>query len=167
MRPLGPHRSCRRSRLLPCSGSRAGCPTASYNWRPLTLGIIASLFSPVLSALAQDIAPTPQTAVQASAITEEVIVTGSNIPTAEEVGPQPVDTYRKVDIERLGVRSATDLVQKLPVATGPSINENINTIGGGQTEIDLRGVASKETLVLQDGRRLAPNGLAGCDVVLH
>ena len=38
----------------------------------------------------------------------EVIVTGSNIPTAEEVGPQPVDTYRSVDIERLGVRSATD-----------------------------------------------------------
>jgi hypothetical protein len=25
---------------------------------------------------------------------ERVIVTGSNIPTAEEVGPNPVDTYR-------------------------------------------------------------------------
>ena len=127
MRPLGPHRSCRRSRLLPCSGSRAGCPTASYNWRPLTLAIIASLFSPVLPALAQDVAPTPQTAVQASAITDEVIVTGSNIPTAEEVGPQPVDTYRRDDIFRLGVRSATDFVQKLPTVTGTSINENINT----------------------------------------
>ena len=70
----------------------------------------------------------------------------------------------KLDIFRLGVRSATDFVQKLPVATGPSINENINTIGDGQTEIDLRGLASKETLVLQDGRRLAPNGIAGFDV---
>ena len=68
--------------------------------------------------------PTPQTAGQPVATTVEVIVTGSNIPTAEEVGPQPVDTYRKVDIERLGVRSATDFVQKLPVASGPSINEN-------------------------------------------
>src|SRR5439155_25125785 len=125
------------------------------------LAIIASLFSPVLPALAQDVAPTPQTAGQANAITEEVIVTGSNIPTAEEVGPQPVDTYRKVDIERLGVRSATDFIQKLPVATGPSINENVNTLGGGQTEIDLRGLSSKETLVLQDGRRLAPDGFAG------
>jgi iron complex outermembrane recepter protein len=94
----------------------------------------------------------------------EVIVTGSNIPTAEEVGPQPVDTYRRVDIERLGVRTATDLIEKLPVATGPSINENINAIGGGQTEIDLRGLGSKETLVLQDGLRLAPDGLAGYDV---
>src|SRR5204863_10048811 len=39
---------------------------------------------------------------------ERVIVTGSNIPTAEETGPNPVDTYRVQDIEKLGVRNATD-----------------------------------------------------------
>ena len=105
--------------------------------------------------------PTPQTTGQPVATAVEVIVTGSNIPTAEEVGPQPVDTYRRDDITRLGVRSATDFVQKLPVATGPSINENENGLGNGQTEIDLRGLSSKETLVLQDGRRLAPDGFAG------
>ena len=98
----------------------------------------------------QETSPTPQTAGQSVATAVEVIVTGSNIPTAEEVGPQPVDTYRRDDITRLGVRSATDFVQKLPVATGPSINENVNTLGNGQTEIDLRGLAAKETLVLQD-----------------
>src|SRR5207253_6068052 len=129
MRPLGRIRSSRRSRLLPCSGSRAGCPTASYNWTPLTLAIIASLFSPVLPALAEDVAPTPQTAVQASAITDEVIVTGSNIPTAEDVGPNAVDTYRREDITRLGVHSATDFVQKLPGVNGPSLNENLNVFG--------------------------------------
>src|SRR6266849_10771839 len=123
--------------------------------------IVAIIFCPLLVAFAQEITPTPQTAGQPVATTFEVIVTGSNIPTAEEVGPQPVDTYRKVDIERLGVRSATDFIQKLPVATGPSINENVNTLGNGQTEIDLRGLSSKETLVLQDGRRLAPDGFAG------
>ena len=32
-----------------------------------------------------------------------------NIPTSEEVGPNPVDTYRREDITRLGVRSAVDL----------------------------------------------------------
>jgi hypothetical protein len=51
-----------------------------------------------------------------------VIVTGSNIPTAEEVGPNPVDTYRQDDITKLGIRTSTDLVQKLPAATGASIN---------------------------------------------
>src|SRR5437868_6255182 len=128
------------------------------------LAIIGVVFCPLLVVFAQDVAPEPPTAGQPVVTAVEVIVTGSNIPTAEEVGPQPVDTYRREDITRLGARSATDFVQKLPVATGPSINENINTIGGGQTEIDLRGLASKETLVLQDGRRLVPDGLAGYDV---
>ncbi len=130
------------------------------------LALIAMALCPVIPAQAQEPTLTSRTG-QPGITIEEVIVTGSNIPTAEEVGPQPVDTYRKVDIERLGVRSATDFVQKLPVATGPSINENLNTIGGGQTEIDLRGLASKETLVLQDARRLAPNGLASYDVALN
>src|SRR5207253_9952144 len=130
----------------------------------LGLAIIAGVLPSVIAVSAQDITHTPQTTGQPVVTAVEVIVTGSNIPTAEEVGPQPVDTYRRDDITRLGARSATDFVQKLPAATGPSINENINTIGGGQTEIDLRGLASKETLVLQDGRRLVPDGLAGYDV---
>jgi iron complex outermembrane receptor protein len=128
--------------------------------------IIAMAICSVIDTQAQESTPMPmpQTTAEPVATTFEVIVTGSNIPTAEEVGPQPVDTYRRVDIERLGARSATDFVQKLPIVTGPSINENTNTIGDGRTEIDLRGLASKETLVLQDGRRLATDGFAGFEV---
>ena len=40
----------------------------------------------------------------------------------------------------------------------------VNTIGDGQTEIDLRGLGPKETLVLQDGRRVATDGFAGYTV---
>src|SRR6266852_7720076 len=49
----------------------------------------------------------------AAATAERVIVTGSNIPTAEEVGPNPVDTYRRDDITRLGVRTPTDLILRI------------------------------------------------------
>src|SRR5438477_8870501 len=133
----------------------------------LHLVIIAGVFCQLGVALAQDPAPEPQRAGQPILTTVEVIVTGSNIPTAEEVGPQPVDTYRKVDIERLGVRSATDFVQKLPAVNGASLNENLNVFGDGRTEIDLRGLFSKETLVLQDGRRLATDGFAGYEVRLN
>src|SRR5438128_8852255 len=125
---------------------------------------IAIIFCPLLAASAQDITPTPQRSGEPVATTFEVIVTGSNIPTAEEVGPQPVDTYHRDDIFRLGARSATDFVQKLPAVNGPSLNENLNVFGDGRTEIDLRGLFSKETLVLQDGRRLATDGFAGYDV---
>ena len=51
------------------------------------------------SAFAQESAPL------GTAEVERVIVTGSNIPTAEEVGPNPVDTYRPADLEKLGVRN--------------------------------------------------------------
>jgi iron complex outermembrane recepter protein len=89
-----------------------------------------------------------------------VIVTGSNIPTSEEVGPNPVDTYRTEDIARLGVRTATDFIQKIPAITGAAINENVNISGDGRAEINLRGLYPKETLVLVDGKRLAPVGFA-------
>src|SRR5437016_9910046 len=179
MRPLARRRSCKRSKLLCYGGSRAcragaerrrvGCSTLDDNYKRFTRAIITIIFCPLLAAFAQELTPTPtpQTAGESVATTFDVIVTGSNIPTAEEVGPNPVDTYRREDITRLGVRSATDLVQKLPAATGPSINENINNFGDGRTEIDLRGMFSKETLVLQDGRRLASDGFAGYNVDLN
>ena len=56
------------------------------------LALIVGVFAQALVALAQDVTPTPLTSGQTVATTVEVIVTGSNIPTAEEVGPQPVDT---------------------------------------------------------------------------
>ncbi len=94
---------------------------------------------------------------------ERVIVTGSNIPTAEEVGPNPVDTYRPEDLQKLGVRTSTDLTQKLPLVTGFGNNENISnglTSSDGRTEVNLRGLFPKETLVLVDGKRVAPVGFA-------
>src|SRR6266446_1588792 len=131
------------------------------------LAIIAGVFCPLLAAFAQNVTPAPQIAVPAGVTIEEVIVTGSNIPTAEEVGPDPVDTYRREDIARLGVRTATDFIQKVPAATGASINDNVTNNGDGRAEINLRGILPKETLVLQDGRRLAPVGFAGDTVDLN
>src|SRR5262249_8297645 len=89
------------------------------------LPIIAVVLCSVIGTQAQEPTPTPQSASEPVATTFEVIVTGSNIPTAEEVGPQPVDIYRKIDIERLGAQSATDFVQKLPIINGIAINENL------------------------------------------
>src|SRR6267143_398973 len=122
------------------------------------LPIIAGIFCPLLAAFAQDVTPAPQITIPAGVTIEEVIVTGSNIPTAEEVGPDPVDTYRREDITRLGVRTPTDLVLRIPAATGSNTTENNTNGGDGSTRISLRGIDPKETLVLQDGRRLVNGG---------
>src|SRR5438552_2410863 len=144
-----------------------------------TLGIRVALAAAVafpliiaMSARAQEPAPPPPTGTNvapagAPAATEttaeRVIVTGSNIPTAEEVGPNPVDTYRRDDITRLGVRTPTDLILRIPASTGSNTTENNTNGGDGSTRISLRGIDPKETLVLQDGRRLAAAGTASID----
>src|SRR5882724_6415629 len=104
--------------------------------------------------------PAPQPA-GATAEVERVIVTGSNIPTAEEVGPTPVDTYRSEDIQKLGAHNATDLVTKLPQEMGSTVNQNIANGGDGSVIPNLRGLLPKETLVLIDGKRAAIIGGGG------
>ena len=91
---------------------------------------------------------------------ERVVVTGSNIPTAEETGPNPVDTYRTEDIEKLGIVNETDLQTFIPQQAGGTVNQNIANGGDGTVQFNFRGLLPKETLVLVDGKRVAqsPNG---------
>jgi iron complex outermembrane receptor protein len=121
----------------------------------------ASPAGPGTPTTGTNVAPTTGAASEATA--ERVVVTGSNIPTAEEVGPNPVDTYRRDDITRLGVRTPTDLVLRIPASTGSNTTENNTNGGDGSTRISLRGIDPKETLVLQDGRRLAYSGSSSID----
>src|SRR5437773_12286894 len=108
-------------------------------------------------ALAQATAPSSAGVAEV----ERVIVTGSNIPTAEETGPNPVDTYRPADIEKLGIRNATDLTTFLPQEAGGTVNLNISNGGDGTVQFNVRGLLPKETLVLVDGKRVAFGSLNG------
>src|SRR6266704_4533686 len=44
---------------------------------------------------------------------EKTVVTGSLIPTAETVGPAPVETVSAADIQKIGATDALQLVKKL------------------------------------------------------
>jgi len=112
------------------------------------LGAILALpLMSVSNTSAQLPAPTAPTAE-----VERVVVTGSNIPSAEETGPDPVDTYRPQDIEKLGIRNATDLQEFIPQEAGGTVNLNIGNGGDGTVQFNLRGLLPKETLVLIDGQ---------------
>ncbi|HZS19006.1 MAG TPA: TonB-dependent receptor [Candidatus Udaeobacter sp.] len=128
--------------------------------------VMAAVGFPILfasSASAQLPAPAvpANPAAAPSAEVERVIVTGSNIPTAEETGPNPVDTYRPQDIEKLGIRNATDLTTFIPQEAGGTVNQNIANGGDGTVQLNLRGLLPKETLILIDGKRVAQAALFG------
>jgi outer membrane receptor protein involved in Fe transport len=105
--------------------------------------------------------PPAQMTTGATAEMERVIVTGSNIPTAEETGPNPVDTYRPADMEKLGIRNATDLLTNLPQEMGTTSSQTNLGFGDGAVIPNLRGLLPKETLVLIDGKRVAIVGRGG------
>src|SRR5437762_5023123 len=119
---------------------------SGFSRRALT-AILGSFLVSVANAFAQERAGVAEV--------ERVVVTGSNIPTAEETGPNPVDTYRRADIEKLGIRNATDLTTFLPQEAGGTVNLNIGNGGDGTVQFNLRGLLGKETLVLVDGKRVA------------
>src|ERR1700730_19022978 len=133
----------------------------------LRVAFVASVGFPLIfasNAFAQLPAPATAgatTAPAGEATAERVIVTGSNIPTAEETGPNPVDTYRPQDIEKLGIRNATDLTTFIPQEAGGTVNQNIANGGDGTVQLNLRGLLPKETLILIDGKRIAQAALFG------
>src|SRR5438046_4102256 len=134
----------------------------------LRVALVASVGFPLIfvsGAFAQAPAPPPPGAAPApapgAAEVERVIVTGSNIPTAEEVGPNPVFSLNRDLINKSGAGTTTEqLLQRLPVVNGTNIPVNNNGTSqsgpSGTAAIGLRGLDPGATLVLVDGRRVAP-----------
>src|SRR5438477_10917165 len=132
--------------------------------------LLAIFFAIILNVPAQVPSPAPAAAGArdaqgnplpgASATAERVIVTGSNIPTAEEVGPNPVDIYNQETMSKSGERTTEQFLQSLPTVNANVIpqsnNENGSNTAVGAASIALRGFDARATLILIDGRRVAP-----------
>jgi len=110
-------------------------------------------------------APAPAPAQQQQtqppqATVERIIVTGSNIPTAEEVGPNPVVHIDRATISKSGERNTEELLRNLPIANANGVpvsnNENGTNSAVGAATIALRGFDPRATLILIDDRRVAP-----------
>jgi iron complex outermembrane receptor protein len=89
--------------------------------------------------------------------TQRVEITGSSIKRIAAEGALPVITLSKDDIAKSGATSARELIQQLPSMQGfTSASDSVNGGGGGTTTASLRNLGSIYTLVLLNGRRIAP-----------
>jgi iron complex outermembrane receptor protein len=127
------------------------------------IALVASVGFPFIvasNAFAQA-APAPPAPAPGAAEVERVIVTGSLIPTAEEVGPNPVFALNRDLINKSGAgTTAEQLLQRQPIMNGANIpvqNNGTSQSGPvGSAAVALRGYDPGATLVLVDRRRVAP-----------
>lgn len=115
--------------------------------------LVAALAAlPAGSLLAQD-AATP-----AATEPQRIVITGSNIKRIDTEGVLPVQVITAEDIRRTGYSTVTDVLRSLPAsaAGGLSDSNGSASFSTGASSISLRGLGSQATLVLLNGRRIAP-----------
>ncbi len=89
---------------------------------------------------------------------QRVEITGSSIKRVAAEGALPVQTISQEEIKRSGATSVTALIQSMPAMQGfTSIADSVGGTGGGLTTASLHGVGEQYTLVLLNGRRVAPS----------
>ncbi|MGZ8314362.1 MAG: TonB-dependent receptor plug domain-containing protein, partial [Telluria sp.] len=125
---------------------------------------LIGVVSPVLAQNAQ-----PQQVIQ------RVEITGSSIKRIAKEGALPVEVISRKQLEEQGIVNAEQLIATLNVNGNGSDNlaSNADVTSGAQrgnngaSSANLRGQGADSTLVLLNGRRVAPHGMKGSAVDLN
>jgi iron complex outermembrane receptor protein len=92
---------------------------------------------------------------------QRVEVTGSNIKRSDSETASPVQVITRDQIERTGKSTLADVLQELPFNNNGSVPLTFgNGFAAGGSGVSMRGLGANATLVLINGRRIAPYGLA-------
>jgi iron complex outermembrane receptor protein len=93
---------------------------------------------------------------------QRVEITGTNIKRIDVETADPVQIVRHDDIVRSGATTVAELLQSLPSADQTSLQDvnGSNSFASGASSVSLRNLGKQSTLVLLNGRRLAPYALA-------
>lgn len=121
----------------------------------LPAGIALILAAP-FAAQAQEAAP-----AEDATTLDKIVVTGSNIPRTSTETASPVQVITRQEIDRTGKNTVAEYLQTITADGAGSIPKSFgNGFAGGGAGVSLRGLGAGSTLVLLNGRRLAPFGLA-------
>jgi iron complex outermembrane recepter protein len=92
---------------------------------------------------------------------EKVEITGSLIKRVDAESSSPIQVITRADIERSGATTIAEVLQRLPATNAGTFNEaNVASFSPGASSASLRGLGGAATLVLINGRRIAPFGFA-------
>ena len=100
-------------------------------------------------------------------VLEEIITTGTRIHNQNVIAASPITSIGVEEIEQKQTPNIERIFRDLPI-TIPGDGENVNNGTAGQATLDLRGLGPERSLILIDGKRLAPydiNGIVTTDVI--
>jgi iron complex outermembrane recepter protein len=101
---------------------------------------------------------------------EEIVVTGSRLPSRSEASIAPVQVIGGESLEARGQINVATLLQGLPASGGfqqDGGDQLTNRANAGISTVNLRGLGDSRTLVLVDGRRFVPGTPGSSSVDLN
>ena len=140
--------------------------TCAFLTWPLLLAS-ALIFSPVQAQ---------QDAADSADVVEEIVVTGSKLRRDEFSSISPVQVIGGQEAVRIGMVDVTQMIAESPFVSGTQLDGSVNAgsttgavegvpaSGPGSATVSLRGLGPERTLLLVNGRRLAPSGVRGAPV---
>lgn len=96
---------------------------------------------------------------------DRIVVTGSRLSRNEFTSASPLKVLNIEESVQAGLVDTATIVQRTSVAGGSQTDNTFTGIvtdgGPGSSTVSLRGLDAERTLILANGRRLAPSGVAG------
>jgi outer membrane receptor protein involved in Fe transport len=112
----------------------------------------------VIGAIAAPVAAQDADVVEEDTAIEEIIVTGSRLRRRDFSAPSPIATIDREALNATGQGTLETALSQMPQFT-PHFDRTANNPGNGRASVDLRGLGPQRTLVMLNGRRLAPSGI--------
>lgn len=97
-------------------------------------------------------------ALEAEPVIEEVTVTGTRIQRRDFTSPSPLVTITREELEFSGQPTLEDYLNQVP-QNQPTSGRTLNNGGDGTAGLNLRAFGPGRTLVMLNGRRVAPSGV--------
>ncbi|GAA0363037.1 TonB-dependent receptor [Bowmanella denitrificans] len=135
--------------------------------RAIQYSLLLGSVSIAQAALAQE-AQQQDDSLLEEEVVEKVAVTGSRIRKAEFSSASPVQVVSGEISREMGMFNAEDMLQTTTQAGGLQIDNSFGGFvldnGPGASTVGFRGLGPERTLVLLNGRRIAPAGVGGAPV---
>jgi iron complex outermembrane receptor protein len=103
----------------------------------------------------QTVVPSTNAAGRPVTSNQDIVITGTRIPQPNLTSSSPVTVLSSQEVKLQGTSRTEDLINSLPQSFAAQ-GSNISNGASGTATINLRGLGSKRSLVLVNGRRLQP-----------